>query len=729
MLLCAEGKSCIHPGDKAIERHLRKHGAKGSDLQALIHKLSEQAVLPAAAPRTQWPTQAIKGLALHSGFQCILGCSEAYITLEKVKVHIAEQHAQAQREAGDALLWQPCDMQTFYSDNQHRRYFPVHAAASGPAGSLDVPLAEEAFFAALWKDQQQAKQDALAAAQRIQDFGAHHSAVVPWLQRTGIHRHLVGLKKDDIHASYALPKACKTKEEVLLGRITDALEDVLRETHTWCTSEWSTKLTWQRQLALSNFRTAETGTKMRAWDPVKAPDTLAKYYRVCKQLMVYYFRTVHQETAHFSAAEEDHSVPEEVITPSSEQLFAWDLVMEESSNASCHAALKDAVLSFCMTLITHDTGSQPFSSALLSFAAMHALEAKSGAWQPAGNFSSFLSGLIWVAQLIIFRSAVDDYQSDAEVLATIKGSIAAYMQPDKETVFGEVLNWRLLCMQIAREEIGPQQAYWDEDMRGVTYKAVHLRLDQVHSLFAHQMRRARHLLFSELMFGAHGPTAVHASALQDSLDRRDVNWFFGKSEENADVLGDASQALVQCLQRAPLLAGAYLDKRAVPYKWCSSAVQMYQEHADQFLCALAVLIHMTSGQPLREPELFSIQWRNTQQKRNIGIKDGRVLIHTWYHKNQQQTSHHKHNVRFLHAQVGDLLVNYLVYVVPLLEVFLRASKPHALVSEYLWTKENSQRTACPSAWRLRACYLAHLRCALPTGVKSPSALSRRWCQR
>ncbi|KUJ06624.1 uncharacterized protein LY89DRAFT_603110 [Mollisia scopiformis] len=59
------------------------------------------------------------------------------------------------------------------------------------------------------------------------------------------------------------------------------------------------------------------------------------------------------------------------------------------------------------------------------------------------------------------------------------------------------------------------------------------------------------------------------------------------------------------------------------------------------------------------------------------------MLYTTYHKGQQQTGKFKDNIRFLPAPVGDLLLNYLVVVIPLLQVFLRRSAPHAIISPYL----------------------------------------------
>ena len=63
------------------------------------------------------------------------------------------------------------------------------------------------------------------------------------------------------------------------------------------------------------------------------------------------------------------------------------------------------------------------------------------------------------------------------------------------------------------------------------------------------------------------------------------------------------------------------------------------------------------------------------------------MIHTTYNKSQQQRGQLRDNIRFLSDLVGDLLLNYLVYVVLLRQVFLRHSLPKALLSPYLWSKD------------------------------------------
>jgi hypothetical protein len=102
---------------------------------------------------------------------------------------------------------------------------------------------------------------------------------------------------------------------------------------------------------------------------------------------------------------------------------------------------------------------------------------------------------------------------------------------------------------------------------------------------------------------------------------------------------------------------------------------------------LSVLIYISGGQPVRESEFFSMTYRNTQRRRSIIIRFDRVMVHVQYHKGQQQTGNFKENVRFLANPIAELLLDYIVYVLPLRERFLRQTSPKALLSPYLWEKD------------------------------------------
>jgi hypothetical protein len=107
----------------------------------------------------------------------------------------------------------------------------------------------------------------------------------------------------------------------------------------------------------------------------------------------------------------------------------------------------------------------------------------------------------------------------------------------------------------------------------------------------------------------------------------------------------------------------------------------------EFLKWLSVLIHISSRQPVRESKFFSMTYRNTQRQQSVIICLDYVMVHVQYHKGQQQTGNYKENVRFLASLIAELLLNYIVYILPLRERFLQQASPGSLLSLYLWVKD------------------------------------------
>ncbi|KUJ08640.1 uncharacterized protein LY89DRAFT_741492, partial [Mollisia scopiformis] len=111
--------------------------------------------------------------------------------------------------------------------------------------SLDSGEAD--FFKLVDEDVAVAEADAKAEANIVYGFDSYRSAVILWLRRTGIEEHTRGLKKDEMHTSFAVPKNAESEPELFL----------------------------MLELALSRFYTsAAPGQKIRAFDPKKEPNTL-----------------------------------------------------------------------------------------------------------------------------------------------------------------------------------------------------------------------------------------------------------------------------------------------------------------------------------------------------------------------------------------------------------------------------------------------------------------------
>jgi hypothetical protein len=319
---------------------------------------------------------------------------------------------------------------------------------------------------------------------------------------------------------------------------------------------------------------------------------------------------------------------------------------------------------------------------------MHSVRPFTKTWKEPGNYNSFLSGLIWIAQLIIFHASVSLEKADqGNTLDLIKKYCERFLRPETETPMGEILGWRLLLFTVSKEVVGSHQAEWDPDEKILTYGDVDLPMDQVPRLLLSEFTQARQLLYNELMFGVQNLPRIQAWALKDNLDADAFGWFWGQHRENAELLKGSPTALLTAVEASKPLRDSFLDTADDGTKiWRQKAIDQYEAVVEEFLKRLLVLIHIASGQPLRENELFSITWYNTQRRRNAYLKHGLVMLYTTYHKGQQQTGKLKDNIRFLPVAISDLLLDYLTWVIPLRQIFLRQSAPQAVISPYLWWK-------------------------------------------
>ncbi len=115
-----------------------------------------------------------------------------------------------------------------------------------------------------------AREDAKVGPNIVHCVDNQRSAAMPWLRRTDIPDHVRGLRKDEVYASFALPKCTEDAGDAGEPELSLMLEmdEVFAEAHSWCFDGPGCMLTWRRQLALSRFHAAATG-KARGFDPKK----------------------------------------------------------------------------------------------------------------------------------------------------------------------------------------------------------------------------------------------------------------------------------------------------------------------------------------------------------------------------------------------------------------------------------------------------------------------------
>ncbi|KFZ20411.1 hypothetical protein V501_00159 [Pseudogymnoascus sp. VKM F-4519 (FW-2642)] len=384
-------------------------GARLKSLGQLFgsYQLAEPADVKAPSRGDAGPAPAIRGLRVLDGWQCLACAGGLTRNVETMKRHVSREHQQRPGRHKDSPLWQACRLQTFFAEKRLIRYFVVSEAdrgggdssGSGKAALSPAALEEEKFFQQQGDDIIRAREDGKAAANVVQGFGSHRSAVMPWLQRTGIKDCLEGLEKEQIQASFSLPR--KAEDEPGLSLILEVMDEILSEAHSWCFDGPGCMLTWPRQLALSRFHTATAG-KARGFEPRKEPET----------------RT-----------------PADSVQLTDEQASSWAGVIRGVEEQE-RQTLRDSLSVFYMAVICHEFGGSRYSSPLLGFYAMQS-----------------------VAQLLIFHASASlEKAGHGNTLDRITEYCEEFLRPETETPMGEILSWRLLLFAVSKEAVGSHQA-------------------------------------------------------------------------------------------------------------------------------------------------------------------------------------------------------------------------------------------------------------------------------
>ncbi|RKK19065.1 hypothetical protein BFJ65_g571 [Fusarium oxysporum f. sp. cepae] len=301
----------------------------------------------------------------------------------------------------------------------------------------------------------QASRDLDKEAEIVQDVEASRADRVPWLVHTGFPMHLQGLRDTEIISSYALLRSVDDDDDaggdgdndddddgegeeeggagdmdIDLRRILAAAESILRDAYKlYSNKSPDRKMTQQRAKRLSNFRSDDShmsSAKASKFRSFKNESSLTSYFRIIKQLLVYYYRVVYRDDSYFTREGENHIVPQDIIKTTPLQRQAMEDVISAlrrrdkavKGASSCDkkegianrdydkrdAELKHTIRKFYISLICQTVGSRPFRSAILSFCAMLSRKKaltrqvdneqhKRCIWRKPGNFNSNLSAL------------------------------------------------------------------------------------------------------------------------------------------------------------------------------------------------------------------------------------------------------------------------------------------------------------------------------------------------
>jgi hypothetical protein len=485
VIICQACQSCVVPGARSQERHLRAppHRLVGEALRATLQQLRGYQLrtveeLKQSKPQLGDSCPALPYLATYQGLRCLqVQCGFKTRQATAIQKHVVTAHQiKAASHCARQPLWQACQLQTYFTSGGRIDYFEVTgpAAASDGQGSgsnsgsrplttttatatatATATTAQQALFASIEQDARTIQQDVDREAAVIQDLNASRTERVPWLEKTGFPAYLAGLQDSQIKSAYKLPSkdpAKATDNDRDLARILAAMQALLDQAYQLCNSTSpDCKMTQQRANILNEFYTGVSG-KADGFRYRKDPSTLTDYFQVWQQLLAYYWRVVRTEEDYFTTANQPApALLPNALQPTPSQARATQDILAALALAPDQdlgqLLLQQAVRRLSLALICQSVSSTPFQSPVISFCAMlsrtvqkQAVQARLGLWQEPGNFNHYLSALTWTAQLVIFDYACFQEQEDESQIPVFLVKVCKrFFQQLAETPFGYIL--------------------------------------------------------------------------------------------------------------------------------------------------------------------------------------------------------------------------------------------------------------------------------------------------
>lgn len=711
VLLCPECGFCLQPHEGAWKRHLRgkPHQIFGKQLAGLLRLLrSYDLVAPERAIRPKTVIPIINGLRRHKGFQC-LSCFQFLTTsLVTMKRHVSKDHGFKTKQHGARPLWKACLLQTFFAENRHINYFVVHDSceAEKPSGDPRFALSSMA---------EEVEQQLTRKIQELEESEAglnsrgHRTQVSPWLEMTRWSVYLCGQDLRVAARLVELPDP-NTDDGCLLA-VVAAFDRVIEQARNSILEDRVSVFDQHRINSFIRGRTAARPIVSKLRD-----GTYKKYKEVWKRLLCFVYRMIcknQQPSLHCVITNAQSRALDEMINAARAAHAAraesnFNTERERSSIGGLQPVPQDVLdlrcLEFSVSLLDHCLKGNIYDSVVVGFLAVLGINVKELGFYDAGRYTSHLSALIKMAQMLVVQRAVAaadmgevDYPAD----------LLEEMQ-DRFMVYGSrsPINWaqklRTYGSKIRDTTTSLGRIDWSEDGQRLRYKELELDMEGLRRLVRTETELAQEQLAGLLLIRPDESRedivpALCLRRLRDDPTIQQKGWSFIDDKRNAELHGYERWLLrrvLECewLQEEFLARPKWMKpsrSSMVAAKWKAQAVEHYLAQVDTFLERLLLLVHITGGQPARGTELLSLQWCNTVHglRRNVFIEDGLVSFVTFYHKGYSVTNSTKIIHRYLPREIGELLVYYIWLVLPFCgQLKMLAFDAKEKTSQFLWSK-------------------------------------------
>jgi superfamily II DNA helicase RecQ len=655
---------------------------------------------------------------------------------------ISQRRIQERSKKGHCIV--PC--QRLFVQGPGSQYFEVQQPGEG--GPDTVPVDGEAAWAQVGEQMARAWEGIEKRAQNtIQD--GERDEVNPWLERTQWLPYLVGMERPVLLACVeepvTEPDPRKEEEaEPVEAAIWTAMDGLARFSQTSVIDRIGVFV------RLEAIRTEKHQTRFQPLQPYMDKEAIVKHVRPWQQVLMFFARTQREHTwkspqyrftrrqreawealieqAERVAGGEEEEREEveggegmEAMDEETMDEVEGEMEAEEEEQppeqpepvAPTLSRIQKACLVFCIALLNQSITRREYDNPLVC--ALAVLGVKEDGWKGPEQYPPILSAVIKVARFMVVQQALelsepfddtfdDDsaYESDSGqrpqrrpkgCLQFVQEMMDQFMVRGSHGPMQWMLDLRTYGLKIHYNTTSRGHVEWtggDE----LLYKGLQFTMAQFRGMVHGLASESRRLLMEELLFGnqaAEPVPSVPWESMRDNPTDERPGWNFLKDHRTRMPV-EGERWLFERVGR-----DARVRDRFMKTGTCSGidreAVERYMGRIVEFREKLAVLMHITGGQPARGPEILSVRHSNTIKggHRNIFIEDGMVVFVTRYHKGYNVSGDVKIIHRYLPREVGELVVWYLWLVLPFQQRLEALVWEKEAVSSHMWPADPNGR--------------------------------------
>ncbi|KAI9034791.1 uncharacterized protein KD926_005471 [Aspergillus affinis] len=714
--ICKPCQYAICP--RRLESHLRIHHqthptAATRVLRKIAHeKMAQRPWLDPATEPCIFPDPEagpLPNLPLYTGYRCPR-CSHVVRSPESLAKHIRERHPELRRPRGRQpaatrhldrhFQGHPVNCQRFFPTGAGSSFFAVTPPIRAERVRQAKALTPAEFIRA--QVEQALEEDLEDEKRQYQQIPVrkHPTEVSPWLELTRWPDYLAAC---DLAAAASLGALPDPVQEPLLALFTQSVERLIQRSYQTIKDR---RINEFDQIRINTFLTQQP----KIWDrPIQIhlkPKTYASYRRVWQRLICFVYRTSRPDPAVILR----HQLTTSQLAALDRMVEAGTLLLRQTSPIELER-LDRACLALSIALLDHPLKGEIYESAVVGFLAVLGLDPQQQTFRDPYGYTSYLSGLVKIAQMLVAEQAVHLAESGTVAYPTdaLDDMRARFLLFGVQAPFGWIARLRTYGKKIQNSTTSLGYIYWSDDEQTLSYRDLKLTMTGLRNFVRIQIELVQQSL--EDLFLLHDEETrddivpvLSLQKLQDDPVNNRRGWNFLQNHANSRVLSPTGkQWLMDRVLTTDWLRDEFLEIRSSDSEviWRRSAVDRYLQQVDWFLERLLLVIHITGGQPGRATELLSLRHSNTVQgrHRNIFVEHGLVSTVTSYHKGYSVSNSTKIIHRYLPKPVSELLVYYLWLILPFWQAIQRLTRRTASPrSPFLWP--HGEGTWDPS--RLRA---------------------------